>query len=417
MAERAWRQASQRTSHYAVENQTYWRITCRLHDGFVAWRGWFRDRADADAFFYALWAGTLHQEPALWNLPIPNWNSDIDRGLLYSLDSITFITASPGSNQTYNVPLDFNPSKNNFDTHGAGSGGVFNSGAGAASGAGGEWRRTSNIALTRGGTATYQLGAKGAGSTTGTGNAGGDTWFNGANLAASSVGSKGGSAPSGGTTGGIGGGQVGNTGGVGTLSQKGGQGAAGSATSNSGSGGGGAGGLLGDGGNGVVNTVSGAGAGGGGNGGGTAGSNSGITTGGNGGDNNGGTGHGVGTTTAAGNGTNGGGGAGGGSALGTFNAGGLGSAGNEYTDNSGATAGSGGAGGGGGVAVNVLQSAAGGAAGNFGGGGGGAGDRAGGGASGGDGAQGMIVAQYNPLLFLQNKPWETPDFQVLQVMY
>ena len=45
---------SQRTCTFGIENQTRFRLTARLHDGHIAWKGYFDDRDDADAFLAAL---------------------------------------------------------------------------------------------------------------------------------------------------------------------------------------------------------------------------------------------------------------------------------------------------------------------------------------------------------------------------
>src|SRR5689334_21016397 len=58
---------------FGRENCTRFCITARLHDGHIAWRGWFDDRDDADAFFYAAIAGSLRVERALWDLPAEVW--------------------------------------------------------------------------------------------------------------------------------------------------------------------------------------------------------------------------------------------------------------------------------------------------------------------------------------------------------
>jgi len=115
---------------------------------------------------------------------------------------VTFLVSPTGSNQTFNVPLNWNSGNNKVESIGAGaSGGAGNGGnllIGVASGGGaGAYSAQTNIVFTPGGTATYQIGTGGTavsqtnfGSVNG--NAGGDSWFNGATLGASSVGAKGG---------------------------------------------------------------------------------------------------------------------------------------------------------------------------------------------------------------------------------
>src|SRR6266567_1591885 len=93
------------------------------------------------------------------------------------------------SGTTWNVPGDFS-STNSVETIGGGGGGGNSSnGDVGGGGSGGCYSKQSNIpSLT--GTLTIAVGAGGShGDPAGTG---GDTWFNGANLAASSVGAKGG---------------------------------------------------------------------------------------------------------------------------------------------------------------------------------------------------------------------------------
>lgn len=98
-------------------------------------------------------------------------------------------------------------------------------------GGGGAYSAITNLTLTPGTSVTFAIGAGGASGVTG-----GDTWFNGASLAASSVGAKGG-VDSGGSSGGAGGAAAsgigttkfsgGNGGGIGSLNPGGGGGAAG----------------------------------------------------------------------------------------------------------------------------------------------------------------------------------------------
>lgn len=259
-------------------NVTRFRLTARINDGHIVWRGWFDDRGDADAFLWALARGTLRIERELWDLPVETWTPregygrlgwrpDLGEHLSYEFATQTFLTAPTGSNQTYSVPSDWNSANNTIDTIAAGgsggasianSAGAFRS---AAGGGGGAWNRVSNLSLTPGGSATYQIGSAGTAATaTGTsvtaGNAGGDSWFNGATIGASSVGSKagagGGASTSTNSSGGAGG--VGASG-VGSSSNNGGRG--GNYTGGGGSsgspctGGGGAAGASGAGNNGV----------------------------------------------------------------------------------------------------------------------------------------------------------------------
>jgi hypothetical protein len=180
---------------------------------------------------------------------------------------VTFLTASPGSNQTFNIPKNWNSTQvgpagfaNKIETvAGGGSGGAISVsdpvGGTIVGGGGGAYSAITNLVLVPGSTLTYQIGVGGAAitaafETTGTGNPGGDSWFNATTLAASSVGAKGGAgghAAVSTLTAGSAGGAAAS--GIGSTKHSG--GASGSATTSgdpvSASGGGGAGGPNGDG--------------------------------------------------------------------------------------------------------------------------------------------------------------------------
>lgn len=266
------------------------------------------------------------------------------------------------SGTSYTSPSDWDNANNTIETIGGGGpGDDFTSGHGTGGG-GGAWNKIANFTFATPGTttATYQVGAggiwAGGGNTAAT-----DTWFNGANLAASSVGSKAGAtgvAGAGSQNGGAGG--VGSSG-VGTWNASGGRG--GNLTGASGAGGSGGGGAGGLGNDGL----------------GTSGTGSNAvddaTTGAN-------------VQTAGGQGDGTFGGAGGAAAA---PAAGAGGAGKEWD----ATHGSGG--GGGGSSASGGNNT-GGAGGLYGGGGGGARSTGGGGNSpaGGNGAQGIITLIYTP---------------------
>jgi Salmonella virulence plasmid 65kDa B protein/Insecticide toxin TcdB middle/N-terminal region/FG-GAP-like repeat/Domain of unknown function DUF11 len=305
----------------------------------------------------------------------------------------TTITTSSGvvrlyltSGNSWPVPNDWNSSHNTVEViGGGGSAGGSQAGVGyGTGGGGGGYSKANNIYLTPGANVQYNIGAGGAAPAQGSaGNAGGDTWFNGATFFASSVGAKGGQGGAfglSGLSGGPGGsaalgrGTTKNSGGIGgTFSSTVGYGAGGGAAGPSGNGGAG----------GSSNNASLGGGGGGGNGGGAAGSTTTTTTGGAGGNNSGGNGSGAGG--ASGNpgvaGTNGGGGGGGGYGA----AGGNGGDGTEWD----ASHGSGGGGG-----ANGDGAGSGGSGGLYGGGGG---TNTGvGGDVPGAGAQGIIVITYWP---------------------
>lgn len=265
---------SQKKTVFGHENRTLFRITARLHDGFLMWESWFEDRDDADAFLYAAVTGSLPCERNLWRLPSTEWHPEIGPDLIYELVTQTFITATGSS--TYTRPSDWNNSSNTVEClGGGGSGGsaarsttVSTIGCG---GGGGGYGKYTNLSLS--GNADCFVGTGGtavvrstAGATVG--NAGADTWFNGISYAAASVGG----------TGGGGGGAVSGTSsasggaagsGKGTSSNSGGRGGNGSTTSSVrvGTGGGGAAGKNGAGNQGVdvtnvsANTISNGGSG------------------------------------------------------------------------------------------------------------------------------------------------------------
>jgi hypothetical protein len=284
---------------------------------------------------------------------------------------------------TANLP-GFNGIFTKVECIGAGGAGLDTAAASTncTGGGGGAYALSTAVSIALNTTVTIQIGAAGSAS----GAAGTDTWFNGATLAASSCGAKGGSGATAAAGGAGGSGAACVFSGAGSTSFSGGAGGAAGATGSSG--GGGAGGPLGIGGAGGTGGAGGCG-GGGGNGGGAAGGTGGATNGGAGGNNQGGPGGGSAGTSgsAGGNGTNGGGG-GGGANSGSGLAGNGGN-GTEWTLTAGGTVGSGG--GGGGVTAGVASSTAG----LYGAGG------AGGGATGtsvGAGAQGVIILTYTPFV-------------------
>ena len=425
-----WRAPSQRSMTFGIDDQTRYLITARLHDGFVVWRGWFDDRDDADEFFWSLITGALKFEKPLWSLPVETWTPRegygnvgwhpcIGESLFYNIQTQTFLTAYPGQMREYivppdwlnpdlfafsaspayitstnaseAVPADWNSSNNSAETIGGGAGGASGF-EGYGGGAGGAYSKTTNITLTPSGTVAVTVGGAGA-----VNNAGGDSWFNGASLAASSVGSKGGGTGTT-TTGGTGGAAAS---GVGGTKYSGGNGGNGGGGNQGGGGAGSAAGTAGDGkagGTGGSNT--GGGGGGGSNGGSaTAGVNA-VTDGGNGGAGRLGTGAGTGgiRTSPGGAGTagtagTGGGGGGGGSSTGTTDGGAAGAGGSGSDWDS--THGGGGGGGGGSRSGGSGNGGNAGVGGLYGAGGGGQGTS--GAAAAAAGAQGIVVVTYTPV--------------------
>ena len=222
-----WRSPSQSVPLDEVGNptrQTRFRLTARLHDGHMVWRGWMDDRDDADAMLWAIATGTLGQQPALWRLPSPMWPG-LDADVAYDFATVTFITSTSGSNQTHTIPSDWNSANNSIEVIASGAGACSRSAGGGYGGsAGGAYSKSANVSLTGGGSATFFLNSGGAGQAAGAsiGNNGPDAWYNGTTLAGSSVGAKGGTGcnDKAGSTGGQ---QSGNTGGVGGTLNKGGR--------------------------------------------------------------------------------------------------------------------------------------------------------------------------------------------------
>lgn len=289
------------------EQRTWWRLIGYTHDGVPKVQCWFADREDADAFSWALVRAqacgdtfprhllklaSVEHLPLQYDLPLP-WAWDgpwLD--LVYELATVSFLTTTSGSNQTWDVLVDWNSADNSVDVIASGGSGGARRGANstnqpyaAGGGGGGGWSRQTNITLTPSGTAEYRLEAGGAGRSTFNqnqslqGNDGGDAWFNGATLGTSSVGAKGGGGGQAGGVSGVSGGAGGAAAdGVGsTKTSGGGGGSAGGGTARAG-GGGGAGGATSNGAYGGSSSGAGAGAGNGGDGGspsGGAGSNGG----------------------------------------------------------------------------------------------------------------------------------------------
>lgn len=290
------------------------------------------------------------------------------------------------SGTTWLVPADWNSANNSIECIGGGGGGC-NGASFSDGGSGGGYSKITNLALTPNATVTIQIGGGGAGGGPGfvatVGGAGTDTWFNGATLAASSCGAKGGLGGPG-TGANVLGGQA--SAGIGSTKFSGGNSPGNAA-------GGGAAGPGGNGGTGGLYDGTFAFPGGGGGNGGGANGSAGTTVAGAGGNNAQGAGGGAaGAVNASGSpGTVGGGGGGGGgnSTSGTVNGG----AGGAGVDCFGGAAGGGGGGGTSGTqTANLVTN--GGAGGLYGGGGGPSSAGQAANNSGGAGAQGVIVVTY-----------------------
>lgn len=221
----SWRSPSQAEWKDQFGNpgvRTRFRVDGLLDDGHRLWREWFEDRDEFDDF--------------LWRLPfVP--------GLRYDFATVTNLTTT-GSLLTYTSPIDWNDANNTIECVGGGAGGARSSSTINVTGSGGgAYSAIANLTFATPGTTTasYRVGDGGAArsGSGGDGNAGTDTWFNGANLGASSCGAK---AGVGGTTSGVGainGGAGGASGsGVGTTKYSGGRGGNITVNGNSATGGG-----------------------------------------------------------------------------------------------------------------------------------------------------------------------------------
>lgn len=337
--EREWREPSQAQFKDQFGNpgtQTRFRLRGLLNDGFVKWCGWFDDRADLDAFLFALFTGSIVYERELWRLPTPHWHPDIGEGLSYEFASVTFLTTT-GSNQTHTSASDWNNANNSIELLGGGGGGARSGAGHATGGGGGSYSEITNFIFATPGTttATYRVAASVAGiSASNPGTNGNPSWFNnatdpGAGSDNTKAGAKGGTGGPGGT-----GNQSGGAGGVTatswgqTLSAGGRGGNLSGASGTGGSGGGGSAGLNGAGGNAADSTSTGSGvstAGGSADNGTTAGANAGANNGGSGTEWDGshGSGSGGGGNGGGNGGTGGNYGGGGGGSLGATSGGGA----------------------------------------------------------------------------------------------
>lgn len=178
---------------FGHENCVRFRLTARLNDGHIAWRGYFNDREDADAFLWALARLQVLGEPVpreLWDLPTPNWFPGFGEGLSYEFATQIFIVS--GTSQT--SPSDWNNSNNTVEGLGGGGSGAVSHASTtnvATGGGGGEYRKISNFSVATPGTTAfnYTIGAGGNGvsrSSSGTtnGNDGTQVTFNTSSLIA-----------------------------------------------------------------------------------------------------------------------------------------------------------------------------------------------------------------------------------------
>ena len=297
------------------------------------------------------------------------------------------------SGTSWTVPNDWSNTNTIETIGGGGGGGTPNASSFSGSGGGGGgYSKISNLSGLSG-SLMVQVGAGGTDDASG-----GDTWFNGPTLGASSVGAKGGGAGDVNGHGGAGGAAANGVAPGGTKFS-GGSGGSVPLQPWTGGGGGGAAGPNGDGApGGAGSAIADGGGGGGGNSGGLAGGSpsGGSNNGGAGGSGGSGTGGGTGDTgSGPGDGTAGTGGGGGGARFQTSDNGGNGAGGSEFD----ASHGSGGGGGGGGGSNGTIAGN-GGVGANYGGGGAGGGYPQSGTAwgIGGTGGNGIIVITYAPAI-------------------
>lgn len=197
--DKEWRTPSlaQPKDQFGNENTTKFKVSAKSNDGVVIWTGWFNDRADFDAFLWAIAIGTLKQERTLWDLPTPNWQPYLGEIISYEFATTTFLTTPVNTNQSYTMPSDFNRDNNNIQAiggGGSGGGAGSTSSSRASGGGGGAWNRTNNVPAVRNAVEYYRIGGGGASitivsPTTGlfNGNPGGDTWFSINNAAPTST--------------------------------------------------------------------------------------------------------------------------------------------------------------------------------------------------------------------------------------
>jgi hypothetical protein len=159
------------------------------------------------------------------------------------LVNVVFLTTT-GALLSWMVADSWNDADNSIETIAGGGAGFQGTSEGGRGGGGGAYSRVNNLNLTPGASVSYRVGAGGAAS----GGNGEDTWFNGASLAASSVGAKAGTGATGRTSGGVGG-QAAS--GIGTTKNSGGNGGNGGNFDDNTTGAGGGGGAAGPNGNGA----------------------------------------------------------------------------------------------------------------------------------------------------------------------
>ena len=107
-----WRQSSQRSGLFQIENNIIFKVSAKLNDGYTVWRGWFHDRNDADEFLFSLINGSLPFERKIWDtfdetwhhihgFSKLGWRPDLGENLHYDFHVQTFLTHTSFENQKY----------------------------------------------------------------------------------------------------------------------------------------------------------------------------------------------------------------------------------------------------------------------------------------------------------------------------
>jgi hypothetical protein len=184
-----WREPSlaQPKDQFGRPDTTRFLLERWRRDGGLLERFWYEDRDEFDA--------------ELWHAIAAPYADTI-----LAAATVVTLTANPGANRTYTVPVDWNTLDNTVECiGGGGAGGNFVGTAvrHATGGGGGGYGLYAKLTL--GATATYQIGNTVVGPTrsasgTSPGVAGNSTWFNGTTYALAPVGATGGGAGNGGTS-------------------------------------------------------------------------------------------------------------------------------------------------------------------------------------------------------------------------
>src|SRR5207248_1504698 len=108
-----WRESSQARckDQFGNQNCTRFRVSARLDDGAIRWRGWFDSRDEADVFLEALvrfvTLGEVVPNP-IRQLPTPWWDPDIGPWVTYDFATVTFLTSPTQTLLSFPSPSDWN---------------------------------------------------------------------------------------------------------------------------------------------------------------------------------------------------------------------------------------------------------------------------------------------------------------------